>query len=134
MARSTAKKASKPVPTLGVPITAPAFVPEHDAEGIVMNDPDSPYGDPAARKWKRRDPNGPLRPLPPSTLRRSAELTQVEVAARMQVSQTEVSRIESATEAADDKMQISTLRAYAKAIGYDVEIWFAKTGFRRRVM
>lgn len=130
MARSTAKKTSKaaPIPTHGVPITDPAFVPEYDEEGIIKNDPDSPYNVDLTRAWKRR--GVPTRKAGLVLPRTWVGLTQVDVAKQLDVTQAEVSRIENA----GDTLQLSTLRAYAEALGYELEVCFTKDGLRRRVM
>ncbi|HRG96794.1 MAG TPA: helix-turn-helix transcriptional regulator [Polyangiaceae bacterium] len=128
MARSTAKKASKPIPTHGVHITDPAFVPEYDDEGIIKNDPDSPYDMPPGAKWRRRVPR---ERVGLAYARRWAELTQVEASERLGVSQGEISRIENA----GDTLQLATIRAYVEALGYELVVSVAaKDGTVRRVL
>ncbi len=63
-----------------------------------------------------------------ATLRKALGLTQVQVAASMGVAQAAVSKVE-----ARDDVLVSTLRAYADALGLDVELALVK-GERRYVV
>jgi DNA-binding XRE family transcriptional regulator len=59
-----------------------------------------------------------------------ADLTQIEVAEKMGVAQGRVSEIESS----GDEMKLATVRAYAEAMGYELEVCFTKNGMRRRAL
>jgi transcriptional regulator with XRE-family HTH domain len=64
------------------------------------------------------------------TPRKALGLTQADIAERMGLAQSNVSKIESS----DDSVQVSTLRAYAEAIGATLEVCFTIDGQRTRVL
>jgi predicted transcriptional regulator len=62
--------------------------------------------------------------------RAALNITQEQIAERMGVSQSHVSKIEST----DDAIQVSTLRAYAEAVGGVLEVCITINGLRLRVL
>lgn len=80
-------------------------------------------------KYPKRQ-GAPTLPAGISTPRKAMRLTQIEVAKKMGVTQGRVSEIE----ASDDAIQVSTLRAYAAAIGATLEVCITVDGQRIRVM
>lgn len=56
------------------------------------------------------------------SLRKAAGLTQLQVAERLGTSRTHISRLES--ENSDVSPAVSTVQAYAKAVGYELEVNF----------
>ncbi len=58
--------------------------------------------------------------------RKSSGLTQAEVAERMGTKPTAVTRIESSLQSGKHSPSIATLKKYAGAMGYEVEIKFVK--------
>ena len=76
------------------------------------------------RSWidrcRARAENGALsREVKPSTLRRRLGLTQVEVAGRMGISQSDLSKLERRRD-----LRLSTLRSYAQALGGGIRVLF----------
>lgn len=61
--------------------------------------------------------------------RKANEHTQVELAEKMGVSQGALSTLE-----AGEDWKLSTLRAYAKALGYELEVCFTRDGVRFRAL
>lgn len=80
-------------------------------------------------KYPRRQ-GAPTRIAGIATPRKAMRLTQAHVAKKMGVTQGRVSEIE----ASDDAIQVSTLRAYAEAIGATLEVCLTVDGQRIRVM
>jgi transcriptional regulator with XRE-family HTH domain len=72
----------------------------------------------------------PTKSVGVGTPRKVLKMTQEEVAERMGATQGQVSKIE----AADDAIQVSTLRAYAEAIGCTLEVCMTRDGLRVRVL
>lgn len=59
-----------------------------------------------------------------ASLRKAAGLTQSQIAERLGTSRTHISRLES--ENSDVSPAVSTVQAYAKAVGYELEINFVR--------
>jgi transcriptional regulator with XRE-family HTH domain len=86
---------------------------------------------------KKTDPTGyprrqgvPTKRAGVAFYRHALDITQADVAKELGVTQGRVSEIE----AAGDELQLSTLRAYAKAMGYELEVCFTKDNLRRRAL
>ena len=58
------------------------------------------------------------------SLRKAAGLTQLQIAERLGTSRTHISRLES--ENSDVSPAVSTVQAYAKAVGYELEVNFVR--------
>lgn len=58
------------------------------------------------------------------SLRKAAGLTQLQVAERLGTSRTHISRLES--ENSDVSPAVSTVQAYAQAMGYELEVKFVR--------
>jgi DNA-binding Xre family transcriptional regulator len=63
-------------------------------------------------------------------LRRAQDLTQVQVAERAGIHQSEVARLEARTEGGED-VRLSTLQRYARALGGELEVAVVFPGDRR---
>lgn len=113
-----ANAAKKLAPTRGVPITDPAFVPEYDEDGIIINDPDAlPLTEEQLARMKPRNPSK-VRGLPLAMLRKGAGLSQGDVSAKSGMLQPQISKVEGA----GDEIQVSTLRRYIEALGGKLEL------------
>jgi predicted transcriptional regulator len=84
--------------------------------------------EPETTRYPRRQ-GAPTRRAGLPLMRTVQKITQVELAERMDITQGRISEIE----AAGDELQLSTLRAYAKALGYELEVCFTKNNLRTRV-
>jgi predicted transcriptional regulator len=84
--------------------------------------------EPETKTYPRRQ-GAPTRRAGLLLMRTVQKVTQVELAERMSITQGRVSEIESA----GDELQLSTLRAYAEALGYELEVCFTKNSLRTRV-
>jgi predicted transcriptional regulator len=62
--------------------------------------------------------------------RRMLKITQEQVAERMGITQSQVSKLE----AAEDAIEVRTLRAYAEALGAVLEVCITVDGVRMRVL
>jgi transcriptional regulator with XRE-family HTH domain len=72
----------------------------------------------------------PTKRIPVGGPRKLLKLTQEEIAERMGVTQSQVSKIE----ATDDAIEVRTLRSYAEAIGATLEVCLTVGGQRMRVL
>ena len=65
----------------------------------------------------RREAVAPVKPVPLAGIRKRLGLTQVEVAARMGISQSDLSKLERRGD-----LRVSTLESYAKALGVELRV------------
>jgi DNA-binding XRE family transcriptional regulator len=82
-------------------------------------------------KASARRQGAPTKRIGISGPRRVYELTQTDIATAMGVSQARISEIEATT---GDAIEVRTLRAYAEAAGFTLEICFTRDNLRMRVM